>query len=654
MLRRSEKKKSKPKKGKKDDTDAIAQRWSGSLSDSGSDNFSLSMEGLKEHYSAMNSSKSSTVSSLARLKQVDPIEWSVEDVGVWLDWLQLSEYRPEFIRNSVSGSELFELDTDDFISLGVTKVGPRKRLEKRIRMLKHGLEGALEAPSVGDDDSECSSHSSVTSYSSGSSASLDSNASAVKDKLALEKVSLKLAFKDDISMLHVSPKIEFKELRRKITKEYGRTMTLKYKDEEGDLVRIRKTKHFRRAIQQWSGQGSLKLFLSEKKKKISNRQAAVLDTMVDAVVTINSKGHVLAFNKAAEEMFGYSKKSVLKKNIRMLMPSEVAMKHDEYMRTYLETGNRKIIGIGRAVQAKHSDGHIFPIHLSVSEAVQDGSTVFTGVMRKIENSGGRGGTTASKSSSSSSPSPSASTVDAMPSLFSLLDGLLDATVVINEKGIIQFWNKAATEKFGWTSTEVIGKNVKLMMPASIGEKHDGFIQKYLDTGKGTVIGIGRNVVAQKKNGEIFPIHLSLTEQQLGDGRRLFTGVIRDVVEEIERKKSLLQQEREVLDNIVVPAIIIDETGKIHAFNKAATELLGWQLIEIVGRNVSLLMTGVDKRDHDSYIERYVRTGEPRIIAKPREVIALHKDGSMIPVTLSVTVKRDGPKYIFTGVLQKIN
>jgi hypothetical protein len=89
------------------------------------------------------------------------------------------------------------------------------------------------------------------------------------------------------------------------------------------------------------------------------------------------------------------------------------------------------------------------------------------------------------------------------------------------------------------------------------------------TGEGKVVGVGRNVVAQKKNGEIVPVHLSLTEQQIGPDQRYFTGVMRAVEEELEQKKTVLQQEREVMDGLAVPAMISDETGTLRTLSPSA-------------------------------------------------------------------------------------
>jgi PAS domain S-box-containing protein len=212
--------------------------------------------------------------------------------------------------------------------------------------------------------------------------------------------------------------------------------------------------------------GSLKLLLSEKKKKITKRNADIMDTMIDAVITIDPKGKILVFNKKAEEIFGYRKKQVLKKNVNMLMPPDVALSHDGYLKTYKRTKKRHIIGIGRQVNARHSDGHEFPIHLSISESKTNDETLFTATIRLITAEATREAAAVESAStggvSTASPSDMA--------MFGLLDCLLDATVVINQNGIIKFWNKAASERLGFSKEEVVGKNIKMCMPASIAGK----------------------------------------------------------------------------------------------------------------------------------------------------------------------------------------
>jgi PAS domain S-box-containing protein len=113
------------------------------------------------------------------------------------------------------------------------------------------------------------------------------------------------------------------------------------------------------------------------------KTVAILDTMVDGVITIDERGIVDSFNPAAERMFGYAAGEVSGKNISMLMPEPYAGEHDEKIREYFRTGKAKIIGIGREVVGKRKDGSTFPMDLSVSEAVLGPHWLFTGIVRDL-------------------------------------------------------------------------------------------------------------------------------------------------------------------------------------------------------------------------------------------------------------------------------
>jgi two-component system sensor kinase FixL len=113
------------------------------------------------------------------------------------------------------------------------------------------------------------------------------------------------------------------------------------------------------------------------------RLASVFDTAADGMVVINDRAQVLAFNKACERLFGYEASDLLGRNVSRIMPEEYARSHDHYVNNYLETGHRKIIGIGREVQARHKDGTVFPIELSVGEAWTPVGRQFIGILRDL-------------------------------------------------------------------------------------------------------------------------------------------------------------------------------------------------------------------------------------------------------------------------------
>jgi sigma-B regulation protein RsbU (phosphoserine phosphatase) len=113
------------------------------------------------------------------------------------------------------------------------------------------------------------------------------------------------------------------------------------------------------------------------------RLRAVVDTAVEGIITIDTLGTVLAFNPAAESIFGYTAAEVLGNNVSMLQPADVAREHGGYIQRYLSTGEAHIIGIGREVTGRRKDGSLFPLYLSVSELRLGRGMMFTGILRDI-------------------------------------------------------------------------------------------------------------------------------------------------------------------------------------------------------------------------------------------------------------------------------
>jgi two-component system sensor kinase FixL len=128
-------------------------------------------------------------------------------------------------------------------------------------------------------------------------------------------------------------------------------------------------------------------------------------------------------------------------------------------------------------------------------------------------------------------------------LQTVYDTSLDAIIVIDESGVMQSFNKIAEKLFNYSAHEVLGQNIKLLMPPYFAEQHDGYIERYLDTGEKRIIGIGRVVTGQKKDGSTFPLELSIGEAKIGE-RRFFTGFIRDLTErqQVEQRVHELQEE----------------------------------------------------------------------------------------------------------------
>jgi two-component system sensor kinase FixL len=128
-------------------------------------------------------------------------------------------------------------------------------------------------------------------------------------------------------------------------------------------------------------------------------------------------------------------------------------------------------------------------------------------------------------------------------LRSILETAPDAIIVIDERGIMESYSQAAERLFGYPADEALGQNVNILMPAPYRERHDSYIDHYLNTGERRIIGIGRVVVGRRKDGSTFPMELAVGEAMVS-GRRVFTGFIRDLTERqlAENRMQELQSE----------------------------------------------------------------------------------------------------------------
>ena len=118
-------------------------------------------------------------------------------------------------------------------------------------------------------------------------------------------------------------------------------------------------------------------------------------------------------------------------------------------------------------------------------------------------------------------------------LAQVLNAVVDGIITADERGIIQMFNPAAESIFGYSAKEAIGNNLSILMPSEEARCHDGHMEGYQRTGKAKIIGYGREVMGRRKGGALFPIDLAINEVQI-DGKRFFTGVVRDIT---ERKKA---------------------------------------------------------------------------------------------------------------------
>ena len=204
-------------------------------------------------------------------------------------------------------------------------------------------------------------------------------------------------------------------------------------------------------------------------------------------------------------------------------------------------------------------------------------------------------------------------------LASILNTVPDAMIVIDERGIIQSFSSAAERLFGFVAADVVGKNVKLLMPSPYREAHDGYIDRYLRTGERRIIGIGRVVVGQRSDGSTFPMELAVGEMR-SSNQRFFTGFIRDLTERQKTEARLQELQSELVHISRLTAMGEMASALAHELNQPLSAIANYmkgsrRLIEnSTDERAGLLRTAMDKA-----AEQALRAGQ--IIRRLRDFVA---------------------------------
>eukprot|EP00741_Cyanophora_paradoxa_P022882 tig00021522_g22102.t1 len=354
-----------------------------------------------------------------------------------------------------------------------------------------------------------------------------------------------------------------------------------------------------------------------------------------SLISLAAKGVIRSVNRHACALFGYSAKELVGQRIEMLMVRQVrslappprgparlppalrplnrravpySSYHQSYLDRYMQTREAHVIGNKRRVEGKRRDGSTFPLQLEVSEtrvATESGDveTIFIGRLEQLTEDEGN-----------------------------------EAVITINSNGIIQSSSSACSQVFGYRTSELAGRNVRMLMPSHYAVRHNEFLQRYMETGIAKVIDQGgRSLEGLHKDGSVFPIELKVRrdDSMASQGVTLFVGTVTSLAD---------------VDGIIT----IDEAGTITAVNKNACKLFGYRSTdELTGRNVKKLMPDRYAVEHDGYLKRYLTTREKHVIGSKRELQGLHADNSEFPLTLEVSETTVDGHAVFTARILRI-
>ncbi|GAB1722392.1 MAG: putative Histidine kinase [Nitrospira sp.] len=232
------------------------------------------------------------------------------------------------------------------------------------------------------------------------------------------------------------------------------------------------------------------------------RLRAIVDTAVDGIVVINERGIIESVNPAVTKIFGYAPEQLIGHNVNLLMPDPYHSEHDQYLRNYLASGLKKVIGIGREVLGRRSDGTSFPLELAVSEMLVDGSKKFTGIVRDIS-----------------------SRVQAEMQFRQVVESAPNGMLMIDPQGTITMVNKQVEAMFGYSREELLGQPVELLIPQRFRLNHPRHRTGYFSAPASRAMGVGRELFGLHKDGTEFPVELGLNPIDTPKGQLALASIV---------------------------------------------------------------------------------------------------------------------------------
>ena len=296
-----------------------------------------------------------------------------------------------------------------------------------------------------------------------------------------------------------------------------------------------------------------------------SRKAAILDSVLDCIVTMDERGIVLEFNHAAARTFGYTKAEAIGRSLgELIIPKRFREQHRAVLARYLATGEATLIGKLMEIMAVRSDGSEIPVELTVTAIRSGTARIFTGVLRDI---------TARKQADAT-----------RARLAAIVDSSDDAICILAPDDAILTWNAGAERLYGYTASEIIGKPRALLVPP--GKRAE--LVPIMDRAARGEPGVPFETQRIRKDGSIVDVSLVISPMTDPTGRVTSVSTIARDITERRQAEAAVRSERDraqrYLDTAEVIILSLDTSGRITLVNRYGCSLLGWSAEELLGRS----------------------------------------------------------------------
>ena len=330
-------------------------------------------------------------------------------------------------------------------------------------------------------------------------------------------------------------------------------------------------------------------------------------------------GSILIVNEATLSTFGYTREELIHENVKVLMPSDMAMHHDRFLQKRRDLKGSQALSTSRNVQAQRRNGDLFEAHITLQQVDMSRGSEYSWIVACIADL----------------------TVDKIADTErELQDAVLDLSpipvVAVDVQGAIIRFSRAAEKAFGWTRQELVsqGHALHVLLPPSYGEQQS-LIEKYLETHDAQALNNPTPVVCARQDGSCFAAVAHVKEILNKEGSpAAFVAYLRETSNEagLERETQLFSS---VVESSVNCVVIADAEGIIQSFNASACRAFGYTAEEAIGSDLTILMPPDKATVHSKALKRYRQTGTKVFMDRQQHVLAARKDGTTFPIEIVV-------------------
>ncbi|MCE0724507.1 MULTISPECIES: PAS domain-containing sensor histidine kinase [Legionella] len=360
-------------------------------------------------------------------------------------------------------------------------------------------------------------------------------------------------------------------------------------------------------------------FVTPEQKKFE----LAVEAAPNGMLVIDVQGNIRLVNEQIEKMFGYTRSELLGKPIEVLVPARYRENHPQYREDFFKDPKARLMGAGRDLYGLRQDGTEFPVEIGLNPLQTDeGVLVFASVVDITERK-------------------------RLTQRFELaVEASPTGMIMINRAGEIELLNSQIIKMFGYEKHELMGKKIEILVPERFRAKHPEHRLVFFENPKARLMGAGRDLFGQRKDGTEFPVEIGLNPLITEDG----SFVLASVVDITERKKEQ-EKFRLAIESTPAGILMVNKMGEIELANRQVLKMFKYKKEDLIGQKIEALIPIRFRANHPKYRMAYFMKPQTRAMGTSRDLYGLRSDDTEFPVEIGLNpLKTESGIFVLASII----